>query len=237
MKSARPHQVRAAPSPPPAPRSPLTRSWKTLTIKQRASACPGGIPRAGRSRTPGRDVCCGCRPLRGARGTPQMLTSSPEPAARPQSWCPAAAPSLPGTVAWSWERSWRSWRSGATRRHRGSGPGRGGSPHCANRGEPLRSLASDLQGGESRAQGAPAAPRPPAPGAPSVFPRALGARSGGCSCGPGCRALIAFPRGWAPLCAGRAGRRGQLWMLQPLPPPPPPPPPAPRLPGRPGGCS
>lgn len=74
-------------------RSPFSRSWRTLTINEKASACPGGIPSAGRSRTPGREVCCRCCPLRGARATPRMLAS--RPAARPLGLCPAAAPSLP----------------------------------------------------------------------------------------------------------------------------------------------
>lgn len=127
----------------PDPRAPLTRGWKILTIKERASACPGGIPSAGRSRNPGREVCCcRCRPLRGARVTPQMVASSPEPAARPRDWCPAAAPSLPGRVAWSWERSWRSWRSDAARGHRRSGPEWGGAftaPTLGARGGPRSS--------------------------------------------------------------------------------------------------
>lgn len=74
-------------------RSSFSRSWRTLTIKERASACPGGIPSAGRSGTPEREVYCRCCPLRGARATPRMLASPP--AARPLGLCPAAAPSLP----------------------------------------------------------------------------------------------------------------------------------------------
>lgn len=87
-------------SPPRAPsvtgtggRSPLSRSWRTLTIKERASACLGGIPSAGRSGTPGREVCCHCRPRRGARATPRMLAAASQPAARPLDLYPAAAPS------------------------------------------------------------------------------------------------------------------------------------------------
>lgn len=83
-------------------RVPLSRRWRILTIKERASACPGGIASAGRSWTAGRGGCRRCRPLRGARATPKMPAGSPGPGARPHGPCPGAAPPLPSRVAWSW---------------------------------------------------------------------------------------------------------------------------------------
>lgn len=50
--------------------------------------------------TPGRGVYR--RPLRGAGATPKMPVSSPGPGARRHGSRPAAAPPLPGRVAWSW---------------------------------------------------------------------------------------------------------------------------------------
>ena len=71
----------------------------------------------------------------------------------------------------------------------------GGAPRPAL--QRFLSSALDLEGGESRAQGARAAPLPPAPGAPGVFPLALGARIGvrNWGPGPGYGALIALPKG------------------------------------------
>lgn len=55
------------------------------SIKEKTSACLGGIPSAGRSGTPGREVCCQCRPLRGARATPRILAAASQSATRPLS--------------------------------------------------------------------------------------------------------------------------------------------------------
>lgn len=146
------------------------------------------------------------RPLPPAQGRP----SDPEdaglfPGARgassrlePRSSAPSAPQGGPEL-----ERSWGSWRSSAARGRRRSG-GRGEASFCADPGGAPRpalqrflSSALDLEGGESRAQGARAAPLPPAPGAPGVFPLALGARIGVRNWGPGLGygALIALPKG------------------------------------------
>lgn len=70
--------------------------------KREGERLPGGIAGAGRSCTPRRAVCSRRRPLRGARATPKMPAGSPGPGARPHRRYPAAAPPLPGRVAWSW---------------------------------------------------------------------------------------------------------------------------------------
>lgn len=141
------------------------------------------------------------------------------------------------------ERSWGSWRSGAGgqvgvgKRLPARIPGaRGG--HLSSPSEALRRsqrAASDELRTRGPHLGRRPLARPKSSSAPWAQAAAAGARARAPAAVP---PLIALPRGWAPLCAGRPGRRGQLWMLQPPPPPPPSlPPPAPRLPGRPGGCS
>lgn len=205
--SAGPHAVAA----PARPGAPLPSCWGRLTIKERASACRGGIASAGRSCTLGRGVCRRRRLLGGAPATLKMPARSPGPAERPRAWCPAAAflcpAGWPGVGAFLRKLALGRGRSG----------GSGGAPSCADPAvtprpalRPLRSSVPDPEGGESRAQGSRAAPRLPALGAPGVLPRAPGTSSGwSWGPGPGCRALLALPRDWAPLCAGRAGRRGQ----------------------------
>ena len=195
----------------------LTRRWRILTIKERASACPGGIASAGRSWTPRRDVCGRCHQLRGARATPKIPACSPGPGARPHGSSPAAAPPLPSRVARSWSVL---GEVGAPARREGAGGrvGEGKRLFCADPGGAPRpalqrflSSALDLEGGESRAQGARAAPLPPAPGAPGVFPLALGARIGvrNWGPGPGYGALIALPKGLGVFVRG-ARRPGSL---------------------------
>lgn len=137
VESTGPHAVRTARSRLPAParlRAPLTRSWKILTIKERASACPGGIASTCRSWTPRRGVCCR-RPLRGARATLRMPALSLGPGVRPHGWCPAAAPPLPGRVDWSWsvlgEVGAQAQREGERSDRSGEAPSRadaGGAP-------------------------------------------------------------------------------------------------------------
>lgn len=162
-----------------APPQPLP-GWSKgpSSIKERASACWGGIGSAGRSWTLGRGVCRRRPLLRGAPATPKMPARSPA-AERPRGWCPEAAflcpAGWPGVGAFLSKLALGRGRSG----------GSGGAPSCVDPGVtprpalwPLRSSVPDPEGGESRAQGSRAARRPPALGAPGVLPRVPGTSRG-----------------------------------------------------------
>lgn len=230
-RSARP--VSATPSPARRSRAPY-QALENTYHKRGGERRPGGIPSAGRSRAPRRDVCFLRCPLPGARATSQMLASSGEPAARPHGWCPAAAPSLPSRVAWSWERSWRSWRSDAARGRLETGAERGKRPTApileAHRGP--RSSRSEAwrptwraANPALRAHGPQLGRRPassPEPGSHTAAP-ASGARARAAVCSspsPGAGRLCARGTPAAAASSGCCSRRRRLPLLRrrrPLP--------------------
>lgn len=150
-------------------RAPLIRRWRILTIKERASACPGGIASAGRSWTPEERRLRALPPAQGRPSDPEdagLFPGARGASSRfePRSSAPSAQQGGPEL-----ERSWGSWRSSAARgRRRSSGRGeasflrgsRGRAKACAPAVPKLRAGPGGRRVPSSRRTGRASAARP-----------------------------------------------------------------------------